>query len=507
MKKSAITILGLCALGLVGVGFEQSSAAIEFSSQTNVGFNFNKVLSVNISGDIEINGLAAGQQKDSNSVGITVNTNSSDGYILSASVGDSTHNNSDLALDANNKFTSIATSDSLASLTSNNTWGYKTSENDSSWSNYGGLALYSASEMSVLRETNEMPSGGSETTYFKIGAKASVDIVTGDYTNNITFYAVTKALLITLADITTMQEVTPEICTNTPTPLASAGENTPQYQLEDTRDGKLYWVAKLADGNCWMTQNLDFVLDPSKPLTSEDSDVTSNWTPSIATQTTQYKELNGTMHTTGVDNALWNTTDTTFGYNYAPHSYRPASDAAAGTSGDFGNDGRTYFSPVFMQNGTTMKDWKTMADCTGAGNSEELCAHWNVGTFYSWYAATAGTGNNSVTSSGANVSNSICPKGWRLPKSGSSDNDFQALVNNGMTETNITDAPFYFLRSGYYDGYYGAVYDTGRDSLYWSSTSTSSSSIAYLLYFNSAAMYPSYYTNRYYGVSVHCVAR
>ncbi len=55
----------------------------------------------------------------------------------------------------------------------------------------------------------------------------------------------------TLSDIDTMQEMNAKICENTT-------EIETQYQLEDTRDGKKYYVAKLQDGNCWMTQNLAY---------------------------------------------------------------------------------------------------------------------------------------------------------------------------------------------------------------------------------------------------------
>lgn len=47
-----------------------------------------------------------------------------------------------------------------------------------------------------------------------------------------------------------MQQMTAEICSN------SAEHES--KQLIDTRDNKSYWVAKLKDGNCWMTQNLDY---------------------------------------------------------------------------------------------------------------------------------------------------------------------------------------------------------------------------------------------------------
>lgn len=54
-----------------------------------------------------------------------------------------------------------------------------------------------------------------------------------------------------LTDIDTMQEMTQQICIN-------SRENETK-QLEDTREsGKEYWVTKLRDGNCWMTQNLDY---------------------------------------------------------------------------------------------------------------------------------------------------------------------------------------------------------------------------------------------------------
>ena len=74
-----------------------------------------------------------------------------------------------------------------------------------------------------------------------------------------------------------MQEMTPEIC-------ASAKEND-TTRLEDVRDGKLYWVAKLADGNCWMTQNLDLDLTAGVELTPETSDVSANWDPGATTFT------------------------------------------------------------------------------------------------------------------------------------------------------------------------------------------------------------------------------
>ncbi len=79
-------------------------------------------------------------------------------------------------------------------------------------------------------------------------------------------------------EIATMQEMTSAVCDG-----VIIGTTA---QLKDVRDGKYYWVTKLADGKCWMTQNLDLDLSTSKALTSADSDVASSWTPTYATAST-----------------------------------------------------------------------------------------------------------------------------------------------------------------------------------------------------------------------------
>ena len=93
--------------------------------------------------------------------------------------------------------------------------------------------------------------------------------------------------------ITTMQEMTPGICDET-----REGETV---QLKDVRDDKIYWVAKLPDGNCWMVQNLDLDLSTQTVLTPTDSNVPSNWRPSVGTITTipVYNEDSGKSYNPG----------------------------------------------------------------------------------------------------------------------------------------------------------------------------------------------------------------
>lgn len=62
--------------------------------------------------------------------------------------------------------------------------------------------------------------------------------------------------LTSLTDLSTMQELTSQICQDTPAYIDK--DHYATKRLIDTRDNTAYWVAKLADGNCWMTQNLAY---------------------------------------------------------------------------------------------------------------------------------------------------------------------------------------------------------------------------------------------------------
>ncbi len=78
------------------------------------------------------------------------------------------------------------------------------------------------------------------------------------------------------ATITYMQDLTYEICAND----ARYGESG---KLIDSRDNKIYWVAKLRDGNCWMTQNLDYNDPNSTRITNP-----SSWTDTSANYRAYY---------------------------------------------------------------------------------------------------------------------------------------------------------------------------------------------------------------------------
>ena len=262
----------------------------------------------------------------------------------------------------------------------------------------------------------------------------------------------------TLSGINTMQEMNGAICYN-------SAENETK-QLKDSRDGNLYWVTKLKDGNCWMTQNLDYNIKAG------------DFSGAVATKT-------------GNINSGWSNTQT------AVQSWDP------------GNYYYKYVSATDWTNcGASLSN---MSTCPSKGNWTTTAPaaegqHYHVGNYYSWNAATAGTGG-SITSGQASAS--ICPTNWKLPTSNNTGS-FRGLKNAySITGSNVNDkirqTPLYFIPAGAVDT--SGLGSAGSHGYYWTSTPYSNDPNAYYLTFYSGNLYPSdYFIRRYYGFSVRCLA-
>ena len=136
--------------------------------------------------------------------------------------------------------------------------------------------------------------------------------------------------------ITNMQDMTTAICNSATTPNASAtnvdtdgshdGDPTyvAQRTLYDIRDNKSYTVRKLADGNCWMVDNLK--LTGSRTLTPANSDVSSDWTLPAA---------NSSFPTSCQDTAYnMNSGNATYGNYYNWYAATAGTGTCAMTSGE-----------------------------------------------------------------------------------------------------------------------------------------------------------------------------
>jgi uncharacterized protein (TIGR02145 family) len=212
--------------------------------------------------------------------------------------------------------------------------------------------------------------------------------------------------------------------------VSGDGEAT-ATQLVDIRDNKLYWVAKLKDGHCWMTQNLDFDINTNAALNSNTTDLNAIYDSS----TGQYTEYNNN-----------------YTINNGIIYWAPASTA---TTIGFQSNG-----PVSgWQNSYTAPYSANKTDSTETG-------HTSLGNYYNWTAAIASNDSSTLTQDtlnniSNNPKNSICPKGWRLPTISSesematgSTNEFARLnylYNNGQSDTGIglLSSPIYLAKSGY----------------------------------------------------------
>ena len=486
-----LTISGVA--GIIAIATATTTSALTYSSDTDVSFTFNPTLSISLSNaNINIDNLLPGLSSESSPITVHVNSNTPYGYSLFASVGNSTdynttslvhksndNSNNNSSNDNNNSnnnsipstFTSIATNASLPQLDTDNTWGYSFSnDNGSTWSNYNGLPLYSTvgnntsiNNPALLIDTKS-PADSTESIDFKIAAKASSTQASGTYNNVINFYAVGKPYTPpSINDFTYMQDFA-TLSEADKQALLTATPIEQIYTLKDKRDEQNYTVAKLKDNKIWMTKNLN--LAGGTEITSELSNVPDGYTLPTA------------------------------------NGFQSGNKLPASSTSGFNDDAK-----AFVYNST-----KT----SGTGCSAPGCY-----SYYSWTAATAGSGL-SITADNIDAPYSICPKGWKLPSTRSTsvadwktESDFYKLaVAYGMnpSSTSQSTANFYkqagpgttpnFLPTGYYNG---GLYYSSNYGLYWSSTSLRSTS-ARGFYFNPSYVNSANSDGRRRGDAVRCIA-
>ena len=309
----------------------------------------------------------------------------------------------------------------------------------------------------------------------------------------------------TIATISCMQDVS---SSNVATILASMTEGQ-QYTLADSRDSKEYKVAKLRDGNLWMTQNLDHdIVSTSGFYTNENTDIgyntttgeydTATWTPSTAT----YPSYNHT----------WNMSTTT------PESYDPGDLYWNGTESDF-TDWDTYYNSCDYSSSVPVCDESLNPISTYTSSTGT--AQYHLGNYYNWTAAVAMNDSSSYTTYGTLIEQSICPAGWTLPRIGTGDDTFYALFNEySFTESSYTDTdndgvhdagenalwtnPLYFTAGGSCDG---LLLGVGGGGYFWSPVVDDSGDAGDAYFGVGGYVDPSGSDDRGYGSSVRCVAR
>ena len=124
----------------------------------------------------------------------------------------------------------------------------------------------------------------------------------------------------------------------------------------------------------------------------------------------------------------------------------------------------------------------------------------NIGVYYNYCAASAGTYCMNSNSGTGVASYDICPKGWRMP-TGHPGGEYQALYNATSTAgRNYVDDLEIPLSGRYYDS---SAFGQGGTGSFWSSTLINTTS--YYLYANASSAGGSRNEDWDFGFSVRCV--
>ncbi len=383
-----------------------------------------------------------------------------------------------------------------------NTWGFALTEDGE----YSAIPLLD--DAIAVAQGYEPVEDEELSIYY--GVKVSSDLPVGTYSGGEIEY--TLELVPGFPDtLVYMQDMTPEICAAAPTPGNSVTDPVPTATLIDSRDNKAYTIAKLADGKCWMTQNLDLDLRKDGTITYNSTNTNLTVAGSGAYEN-GYTVEDGVITWTPVNATINFTGDTVAGWesNTAPYTANPG-DVYYYTSGTDEPD-TTYDSLELC-----MKD-----------HAAEDCKHYHAGNYYNWSAAVASNDSSSLTTQYDNAANSICPAGWRLPNGPSIDNvsyseilgmvKSYAGVLGDLTHCGgscffynyeesgfeaVRRSPLWLARSGWFETSSSRY---GVSGFYVSGT-VSSNSDFFETNFNSGQLWPMTPMSKSFGFSIRCVAK
>ena len=330
------------------------------------------------------------------------------------------------------------------------------------------------------------------------GPMETITLNTADYTGTnpgLSLYAVWVKSQGNLQDSTKVASVCSSLTT---APIDGTANLSSVSALTDQRDNNTYAIAKLADGKCWMIENMR--------LADKDS---SNNDIELSTTNTNSPSL----PLTNIYDATNPTTS-----NHLSASTNPTSTAWCTSNSAACDDQSMLYTGNTTERGAN--------PATGANT-------YSYGNYYNWYSATAGNGKYSTSTNNSVTAGDICPTGWTLPESGdktnmvAEKNNFYKLgLSLGLSAPANYDSqtrpywtgspegsnastvfrtyPNNFLYSGYVYG--SSVGSRGSNGFYWSK-SAYSSNYAYYLTFRSSAVSPSGNYGKYYGFSVRCLAQ
>lgn len=413
----------------------------------------------------------------------SASTNSALGYSLSLSYLDENDNPStDLISNTINvndgTFPTIPTFTTNDELTSE-AFAASTSEDHlNHWAiSVNDTAHYKKAAQGTTIASSNGPIADDETT-INLATKLDLRTVPGSYSVVMNFQVVANPNPITTLgdafgnnnkipvtiggeDYYKIQDMTTSICD-------SVNEPNSTLRVVDIRDDTIYTIGKLADGRCWLLDNLALDLTSSTVLNNLTTDNT-------------------------------NADATALGYLKGTTTRDPSTDpdgnyATAGVSN--WTSGQSYSVPLVNVSSKDIVPVGYYDDVVGEYfddivKDEVINGAWSVGGYYNLCAASAGSycyGNGDISGKASgDMTADICPSNWRVPTGGTSG-EYRTLTNTIINDdiTYIEDhdsvasiriALRLPLSGNYYnDGAYGQ----GAYGYFWSSTNYGRTSMYYL---------------------------
>ena len=304
--------------------------------------------------------------------------------------------------------------------------------------------------------------------------------------------------------------------------------------LTDQRDNETYAIAKLADGNCWMIENLRLEAEYTRGATNQ------ALAQGYGTSAT-YGNFIGLADAESLEK---------FSSTFSANSLY--SNNGSNNTINIGASNAIYRIPRYSNiNTPSIASNRPQNPTTNsASNSNSDAGMYSYGNYYTWHAATASLSPND-TRNRSTTTTSLCPSNWHLPSGGRAyaPGDTSGLNVTGNTSTfrelyylgyKIMDEvgtayedmpndgysyyytntlntagyiatkafrkyPNNFIYSGYIDD--GSVKNRGSQGYYRSSTALSSNT-TYTLTLSSSSVAPGTSTSgyiKYYGLTIRCL--
>ena len=282
--------------------------------------------------------------------------------------------------------------------------------------------------------------------------------------------------------------------------------------LTDARDDQVYAVAKLADNNCWMIENLR--LEAGATRGESNKDLSQGYGAS-----TIYGDFSGladaesgNFSSSAIANSI-----------YYSGTQEGSASINIGTS-----EYPAYRMPRYNNLNTNNRAENPTSNSFSNDNSTG--GMYSYGNYYTWSAAMANTvyyGDTSATDANGKtsetVNTSLCPRGWDLPygrdvgngvmDGGIANLDIQLGGTGSMTTTQTSPTggemssrwrtyPNNFLYSGHLSG--SSINNRGEFGFYLSSTVRDFADMFYF-YLSRVRVFPGVaYDNKYKGYTVRC---